>query len=154
VTGYLILDDLSRYELDTLDPGQLADWRRQLRLARAVESDVWRTAGSGVDDAVDVELAVLVETGSAITDGERIHEIAEAAARAIRAGIYLDGRRVLERNTYGLLRTATSPMGNGWRLSLVLAAGPVVWRVDGRVTSAGEERVTSAGERRVYVEVY
>jgi len=154
VTGYLILDDLSRYELDTLDPGQLADWRRQLRLARAVESDVWRTAGSGVDDAVDVELAVLVETGSAITDGERIHEITEAAARAIRAGIYLDGRRVLERSVYGLLRTATSPLGNGWRLALVLAAGPAVWRVDGRVTSAGEERVTSAGERRVYVEVY
>jgi len=154
VTGYLILDDLSRYELDTLDPGQLADWRRQLRLARAVESDVWRTAGSGVDDAVDVELAVLVETGSAIGDAAAIQELLDAASRAKWVGIYLDGRRVLERNAYGLLRTASSPLGGGWRIAITLACGPEVWAVGGLIDEAGDHVVTDNGEMLVYTEVY
>jgi len=154
VTGYLILDDLSRFELDTLDPGQLADWRRQLRLARAVESDVWRTAGSGVDDAVDVELAVLVETGSTVGDAAAIQELLDAASRARWVGIYLDGGRVLERSAYGLLRTASSPLGRGWRITITLACGPEVWAVGSLIADTGDYLVTDNGEQIAYTEVY
>jgi len=152
MTGYLILDDLSTYDLDLLDPGLIAAWRRQLRLARAVESDTWTAAGGGKADMVEVDLAVRIETGSAIGDAAAIEALLDAAARAKWAGIYLGGGRVLERNVHGLLRTASSPLGRGWRVTITLAGGPIVWGVDRRITSSGDARVTSSGDRRVTVE--
>ncbi|WP_287417800.1 hypothetical protein [Oceanithermus sp.] len=154
MTGYLILDDLSTYDLDLLDTGLLAAWRRQLRLARAVESDSWTAAGGGKADMVEVELAVRIETGSAIGDAAAIEALLDAAARTKWVGIYLGGGRVLERNAYGLLRTASAPMGRGWRVTITLACGPEVWAAGHLITETGDYLVTDAGERLAFVEVY
>ncbi len=150
MTGYLILDDLSTYDLDLLDPGLIAAWRRQLRLARAVESDAWTAAGGGKADKVEVELAVRIETGSTIGDAAAIEALLDAAARAKWVGIYLDGGRVLERNAYGLLRTASAPLGRGWRVTLTLACGPEVWMAGHIITDTGSHLVTDTGARLVF----
>ncbi len=154
MTGYLVLDDLSTYDLDLLDPGLIAAWRRQLRLARAVESDAWTAAGGGKADRVEVELAVRVETGSAIGDAAAIEALLDAAARAKWVGIYLDGGRVLERNAYGLLRTASAPLGRGWRVTLTLACGPEVWAISQLTTEAGAYLITESGERIIAEEAW
>lgn len=150
MTGYLTLADGSTYGLDLLDPGLLAAWRRQKRLSRAVESDTWTATGGGADDRVDVTLAVRVDTGSAIGDATAIDALLDAAEQARFAGIYLDGARKLERTIYGLLRTASSPLGRGWRVTLTLAGGPEVWAVGYLVNDDGDRLVDDAGNPIVY----
>ena len=152
MTGYLILDDRSTYDLDLLDSGLIAAWRRQLRLTRAVESDTWTTAGGGRADTVEVDLAVRIDTGSAIGDATAIEALLDAASRAILVGVYIDGARALERNAYGLLRTASAPLGRGWRVTITLACGPQVWAAGRIITDTGDHLVTDTGDRLVYVE--
>jgi len=153
--AYFVLRDGSFYELDVLNPGAIASWRRQLSLARAPESDKWLVAGGGVDDVTEIELAVHVETGSTIGDGAKIAEILAAARQAVRVGIrHADGSPAIGRDIGGLLRTSTQPLGRGTKLSVTLAGVYQPAETGRRITSDGDYRITSNSDYRITWEVY
>ena len=151
--AYFVLQDGSLYELDVLNPGAIASWRRRLALARAPESDKWLVAGGGVDDVTEIELAVHVKTGSTIGDGAKIAEILAAARQAVRVGIrHPDGSPAIGRDINGLLRTSTQPLGRGTKLSVTLAGVYAPYESSYRITSDGDRRVTSDGDPRIVAE--